>query len=162
VDAASRLKHFLANFCCCICTAFACCCACCKARSGRSGEARRTRSERSPELPQVQPVQTRQWKWKCPELDCCSLTEAVAKLVSARQYVRDSLEFAEYGKIQCCKNFSRRSKSKQGALAFALKDLYSMVRYQRVKRVFEPTGKIQAYVGRYINLAPKNIAYLLF
>jgi hypothetical protein len=47
------------------------------------------------------PEQQQQQQRRCPPftIKCYSLNEAVEKFISVRKYVRDSLEFAEYGKF---------------------------------------------------------------
>jgi len=48
------------------------------------------------------PEQQQQQQRRCPRftIKCYSLSEAVEKFISVRKYVRDSLEFAEYGKLK--------------------------------------------------------------
>ena len=112
-DAASRLKHFLCNFCCCICAAgvASCSCSCCRSKQNveagcvRTSCAKDQQPEQGGEQEQDEPQ--RQTRLKCPSFTAtttttsrcnCSLTQIIERLVRARQYVRDSLEFAEYGK----------------------------------------------------------------
>jgi hypothetical protein len=93
----------LCNFCCCICAGVtsASRCSCCRTKKKkgekRTKEAPSASLEQQQEQPEQQQQQTR---WKCPpfKVKCYSLSEAVEKYISVRQYVRDSLEFAEYGK----------------------------------------------------------------
>ena len=99
-DIASRLKHLVANFCCCICTGVTSCCRCCKrtkAGSDTSPEA----LERTKGVIDVISLHEEQRRCcKCPSsVKCYSFSEAVDKFISVRKYVRDSLEFAEYGKL---------------------------------------------------------------
>jgi hypothetical protein len=102
-DVASRLKHFLCNFCCCICAGIASCCSCCRCRRKSEASARTKESSSAEQTEAVHQQELPRWR-NCPSFTAtpkcsCSLTEIVNKLIRVRQYVRDSLEFAEYGEF---------------------------------------------------------------
>lgn len=106
-DPFSRVRHFLYTFCCCCCSSVALPC-CCKGRhdpghlhtQARNGSSKRSQYPKDIEV-HVEIQNTARRRCLCCKTTCCSFNNIVQNCINARKYVRDTLEFAEYGKRNC-------------------------------------------------------------